>query len=240
MEFANEDICRTPKWYPEFAEYTFLTSFVKLHPEEIKALSLGVTEGPEVDGVIERLAAPMKSIPGNCFVFVDSVAPTDTERFRGKRGAVYSPQSAWRYLAESEKVRIAASEDRVEYVCIRPFRRMSQPREFRLFIYDGKLKAMSQYWLIRHFRRLEGPKQEFWEKAERFVEQIAWILPCPTVVMDIYFTSGGEILIIDFNPWGEPTKPLLMRSWDIDWNEQIGIKLIPPPTKISGDINVSP
>ena len=239
MNRSSFEFCRTPVWYPSLANHTFVTSFVRLRDEEITALQKGETDTPVARGVIARMSEPMNAFKGNCFVFVDSAAPTDTERFAGKRGAVFSARSAWRYLAESAKVRRSAADGQVQYICIRPFRRMNQTREFRLFIHGRQLKGMSQYWLIRHFRRLEGHKQRFWAMAEKFVSEIAWVLPMDNIVMDIYLTSADEILIVDFNPWGEPTKPLLFDRWDRDWNKAEGIKLIPPPMKISGDINVS-
>ena len=98
---------------------------------------------------------------------------------------------------------------------------------------------MSQYYLIRHFRRLEGIKEKLWEKAEKFVEEIIWHLPVKTLVMDIYFTSAEEIMIIDLNPWGAPTEPLMLDTWERDWNEPTGIVLMPPPIQISGDVNIS-
>lgn len=236
---TDEKMCRTTYWYPLLANYTFFTVFVKLHENEIQALANGEQDSQEAKDVISRMTIPMHNITGNCFVFTDSSAPTDTERFEKKRGAVFSAKSAWRFLALSEKVRAAAKDGKVSSVCIRPFRRMSKPREFRLFIYDGKLTGMSQYWLIRHFRRLEGPKQEYWEKAAKMVDEISWLLPVKNVVMDIYFTSSGKIIIIDLNTWGEPTDPLLFRTWQRNWAEVAGIKLITPPTKICGDVNVS-
>jgi len=30
-----------------------------------------------------------------------------------------------------------------------------------------------------------------------------------------------------------------LNTWDRDWNEVAGIQLIPPPTKISGEVKVS-
>ncbi len=240
MSAANSlNFCRTPVWYTSLANHTFVTSFVRLRDEEISALQKGEIDTPVARNVIHRLNEPMNSFKGNCFVFVDTAAPTDTERFAGKRGAVFSAKSAWRYLAESAKVRRAAADGLVQSICIRPFRRMNQTREFRLFIHGRRLKGMSQYWLIRHFRRLEGHKQKFWDMAEKFVSEIAWVLPTDNIVMDIYLTSSNEILIVDFNPWGEPTKPLLFDRWDRDWSKVEGIRLIPPPMKISGDINVS-
>ena len=56
--------------------------------------------------------------------------------------------------------------------------------------------------------------------------------------MDIYITSRQEIIIIDFNCWGEPTDPLLL-SWDADWDNVAGMHIIPAPTKISGSVKVS-
>lgn len=243
----KENFLRLPVWYPILAGHTFLTSFVKLRLEALALLASGENlelenkgkVNPVVASVIEDLRKPMAAIPGNCFISVDSCAPTDTERFLNKRGAVYSPESAWRVLAQSDKVRWAASKGKVEYICLRPFRRMSWPREFRLFILDGQLNAMSQYHLIRHFRRLEGIRGKLWEQAKEFVDRISWMLPIKTLVMDVYFTSSGEILIIDLNPWGEETDPLLLRRWDRDWSIPAGIVLMDPPKKISGDISVS-
>lgn len=232
------DFWRTHIWYPALADHTFMTSFVKLKNEEIEALAQGETKGKVVNGIIERMRRPMDSAIGNWFVTSDTAAPTDTERFAAKRGAVHSPESAWRFLAESYKIRQAAANGNVEYICIRPFRRMNKTREFRLFIYEGELVAMSQYWLIRHFRRMEGVKQEYWNKAVEFFNNIKWALPVETMVMDIYCTSDDNILIIDLNKWGE-CDPKLLHNWDRDWSRQIGIVMMPPPTMISGDVNVS-
>ena len=231
--------CRTASWYQELADHTFPTSFVKLNAKELKALADGQKDGDIAEGIQQRLKMPMSSFPWNCFVFTDTVAPTDTERFENKRGAVYSPESAWRFLTESNKVKNAASNGEIEHICVRPFRRMSKPREFRLFIKEGKLKAMSQYWLIRHYRRLAGRKDFFWQCASELVDKIAWLLPNPDIVMDVYFTSTNQILIIDFNPWGEPTSPLILKTWNRDWEKTEGIKLIEPPIKVGGEVNVS-
>ena len=239
MPLSPEEFRKTQNWYPYLADRTFLTSFVKLRQEEISALGQGEAKGHWAEEAIARLAAPMSAISGNCFVYTDCTAPTDTRRFAGKGGAVYSPQSAWRFLAESEKIKNAAQAGQVSHICIRPFRRINQAREFRLFIHDGKLKGMSQYWLIRHFRRLEGPKEAYWRMAKAMVSEIAWVLPVSEIVMDIYITSDNNILIIDLNPWGPPTNPLLFHNWEQDWSTEIGLKLIPPPLKISGDVNVS-
>jgi hypothetical protein len=116
---------------------------------------------------------------------------------------------------------------------------MTPFREFRLFIQNGKLVAMSQYHLIRHFHRLEKLKDHFWQKSKEFVEENAWRLPLENIVVDIYFTADDRILVIDLNPWGEPTDPLMLRSWNRDWSDEAGLITMAPPVKLRGDVDVS-
>jgi hypothetical protein len=104
---------------------------------------------------------------------------------------------------------------------------MTNYREFRLFIFEGKLALMSQYWQTRHYHRLDIKKDFYWAEAEELVDEISWLLPVQTIVLDIYFTSKDQIILIDFNKWGKPTDPLLVQSWDMDWNNEHGIKIIP-------------
>lgn len=236
-----------PEWYVDLAPYTWDTKFVKLRSESIKALAVGMDENqaqdflfsPEGKKLMNELAIPMGDIPGNSFAFVDTCAPTDTERFESKGGAVYSPRSALFYLLQSRKVAAAAQRGEVNYICLRPFRKITRAREFRLFVYEGELSAMSQYHLIRHFRRLEGGKEKYWNLAVEWLKEVAWRLPVKTLVMDIYITSDDEILLIDLNPWGGNTDPLLLHTWNRDWSEVAGIQLMAPPIAISGDVKVS-
>ena len=233
-----------PNWYTQLAAHTFITAFIPLNPRTVELLKQGSFDDLDEEEalsaqVIEELRQTMSGIPGSSFVCVDSCAPTDTERFRTKGGAVSSPENAWKFLRASEKVRAAAAAGLVTSVCVRPFRNMTAPREFRLFISGGKLRGMSQYHLIRHFRRLEGVKENLWERCQLFINAIAWRLPKEPLVMDIYFTANYErILIIDLNPWGAPTDPLLFK-WEENWEETPGLRVMAPPAEISGDVNVS-
>ena len=236
----NNAIFAMPNWYPRFAANSLPASFVFLQEDELDALKVGLSSGQAVDNLLPRLEQAMENFGYNRFISVDMVAPTDTKRFESKRGAVRSARSAWKILCHSEKVRHSAEQGNVTAICVRPFRRMEPAREFRLFIKDGKLKAMSQYWLIRHFARLPGVQERYWHLAEKFVKNNDWALPAKDIVMDIYFTSSEKILVMDLNPFGPPTDPLMLNTWERDWNETTGIKIIPPPHLIKGDLNVNP
>ena len=218
---AKYEHCRIQNWYPRLSVYSLPTNFVFLMDIEIQALQSGDTESGIARGVIDRLA------------------PTDTVRFEEKRGAVRSATSAWYFLTQSAKVRNAAMNGAVSALCVRPFRRMDAAREFRLFVKNGKLRAMSQYWMTRHYPKLEKVREKYWTLAVDFIDRNFWVLPEQDLAIDIYFTSKDEILVIDLNPFGEPTDPLMLNSWNQDWQNSMGLKLIPHPTAISGDINVS-
>ena len=233
-----------PSWYSSLAEWTFPTSFIRLKEEAISYLAASEEERSGVDdgfvsGVIAELHKAMSRIPGAKFISVDNCSPTDTERFESKRGAVYSAKSAWNILTSSEKVRQSAASGNLKHICVRPFRNITLAREFRLFVVNGKLAAMSQYNLIRHYYRLDGVKDKYLKLAEEFVESVAWKIPEENVVIDIYITGSNKIMVIDLNAWGEPTKPLLLRKWERDWSVPAGIVLMEVPQKISGDVNVS-
>ena len=228
---ADDRFWLLPQWYTQLAAHTFIKTFVPLPKDAIALLKAGelddLDEEERIDNLmIEELRQPMAEIPGNCFVCVDSCAPTDTDRFRAKGGAVYSPRSAWQTLRQSAKVRKAAQEGLLTSVCLRPYRNMTPAREFRLFIKDGKLKGMSQYHLSRHFRRLDGVKENLWGRCQLFINAKAWRLPKEPLVMDVYFTSNYErIMIVDLNPWGGETDPKLFK-WDEEWDATPGLRLM--------------
>ena len=237
----KDDFCRIVNWYPVLGEHSMPTVFLKLTADDIKLLVEGIGNGDAAASVIARLKNVMRGgALDNYFISTDLCSPTDTERFETKRGAVHSPESAWFFLANSAKVRQAAAAGEVEYLAIKPFVRIDRTREFRLFVKNGELRAMSQYNLTRHFRRLEGIKENLYTAVCKWFETVKNNLPVEEVVIDIFLESDDQtVKIVDLNCWGEPTDPLLLRTFDQDWDAVEGIKLMLPPTKISGDVAVS-
>ena len=228
---------RTTQWYPSFAEHTFPTVFLRLTADEIQVIKDDSANPAVKKHLEERLQQAMNSLIGKSFIALDSCAPTDAADF-AKGKAQNTATGAIKLLQSSDKIRTALKNGD-KHIVIRPYRRMDKTREFRLFIADGELKAMSQYCLERHFRRLEGRRAEFWQKGLDFAQEIIPFLDGEKAVIDIYFTSDKRTLIVDFNEWAGETSPLLLRDWERDWNEAAGLKLINPPHKLGGDVKVS-
>lgn len=238
--FNPGDAFRVQNYYQRFSHCSMPAAFVFLQPAEVSALAEGETEGAVVEGVIRRISEAMNHFFGKRFISVDFCAPTDCPRYlSSKHGSVASAESGWYSLVTSPKIREMAANGLVQCICVRAFRTFDVPREFRLFIKDGKLAAMSQRFLIRHFRRLEKRTGEYWEIANNFFDSIQPMLPVPDLAMDIYVTSRKKVIMLDLNPWGDPTDPLMMASWNRDLSTPLGCLIVPPPHMISGDVNVS-
>lgn len=234
------DAFRVQNYYPKFSHYSMPAYFVMLEQDEIAALAAGETSGSVVKRVIRKINKAMNHFFGKRFISVDFCAPTDCPRYlSSKHGSVASAESGWYSLVTSPKIREMAAAGLVECICVRAFRTFDVPREFRLFVKNGKLAAMSQRFLIRHFRRLEKRTDEYWKLADKFIQTIEADLPEKDIVVDIYITSRKKIIMLDLNPWGEPTDPLMMASWNRDLTTPLGCLIVPPPHTISGDVNVS-
>jgi hypothetical protein len=226
-------------WYDSLGQFSFPTAFVKLRRAEVEAFLRSDPEDAAARDVIARMQLLMRDLPGSCFVSADVCAPTDSESY-GTGPSIAYGLVAWRLLTGSQKVRSAFEQGLTERITIRPFRRMNRTREFRLFFQKRTLVGMSQYNLDRHFARLAKRERELWRRAVKFAEQILDFLPADDLVVDVYFTSDDQVLIVDLNPWGSPTDPLLFKTWDRDWNgESSDIKLIPGPVKMKGEVSVS-
>lgn len=227
------------EWYGTFSVYTFPSVFIHLAEAERQALGQGLQEGPAVGTVIERLNHAIGILPGACFVHADVCAPTDSPRFQAAAGALRNGRTAWRFLTESVKVRTAVAAGLTTRLAVHPYRRMDPVREFRMFLKDRELRAMSQYRLDRYHEKLHKRRETIWRRGKALAAALAPALPWPDVVADVYLTSTDELILLDFNRWGAPTAPLLLRAWDIDWSQELGLKLIPSPLELHGDVSVS-
>ncbi|NOY82543.1 MAG: hypothetical protein GXP31_16215 [Kiritimatiellaeota bacterium] len=225
-------------WYTTLGEYSFPTVFLALDPEERDALTAGELTGPAPKRVAARLQRAIRNLTGACFVGADVCAPTDSPHFRAGRWVSFG-RSAWKLLASSEKVRAAFLSGQTCSLTVRPFRRMDRSREFRMFFHERHLTAMSQYHLDGCFPKIVGRQVEVWRSAKTFGAVVAKRLPVSSVVADAYLTSSDRWMLVDLNPWGSPTDPLLFKTWDRDWGETPGLKLVPGPVKMKGDISVS-
>ncbi len=227
------------QWYAALGEYSFPTIFLPLDSEESAALTSESLEGPAPNRVIKRLQRAMNNLTGACFVGADVCAPTDSPRYRPGRWVSFG-KTAWRLLAGSEKVKSAFLAGQTRTLTVRPFRRMDRSREFRLFIAERRVVAMSQYHIEEGFLpKIVARQEQLWKGAQTFGSHVARRLHEADVVVDVYLTASRHWLIVDVNDWGPPTDPLLFRDWEQDWAAIPGARFVPRPVKMKGNVSVS-
>lgn len=229
---------RISDWYARLSDYTFTTVFVNLSAEERQILLNADIRAPGAKPLIERIRQAIRAIPWSAFVATDTCAPNDSPLYSYASG-VFTVKGAWQLLTSSDKVRRAWSEGKVDRLVLRPNRRLNRRREFRMFFKGRELKAMSQYHLDRHFASIEERRDEIWKRAQEFAAKIGPLLPMDDVVVDVYLTANHQYMIIDLNEWGGGTDPKLLKTWERDWNEVAGLRIIPKPMQLKGDVKVS-
>ena len=227
------------EWYTSLGNYTFPTVFIRLSQDEIKTVVNNEKSSKQTPALISKIQRVIEVLPGKSFIYADCCAPTDSTLFQKRVGAVNSGVVGWQVLTESAKVREAFRAGQSERICLHPYRRMAPTREFRMFIKDRELVGMSQLYLDRHHPKVEQRKNFIWRKARALVAEVVLFLPAADIAVDVYLTSGNELMIIDMNVWGPPTDSLLYRTWDCDWKKNMGLRLATKPVTLKGEVSVS-
>ncbi len=88
-------------------------------------------------------------------------------------------------------------------------------REFRCFIRQHSLVGISQRDPTQFFPQLQGDMPSFSRLIKPFITQkVLPVFPLANYTCDVYVATTGSVKIVDFNPIGGTTAPLLF-----DWEE---------------------
>ncbi|KAM0939498.1 putative Cell division cycle protein [Dioscorea sansibarensis] len=86
--------------------------------------------------------------------------------------------------------------------------------EFRCFVRGRRLIAISQREVTTFYPVLPDRKHEIQPLIERFFDEVVRErFGSEDYTVDVYVTSDGRVKIVDFNPWGAFTLPLMF-EWD--------------------------
>ena len=126
----------------------------------------------------------------------------------------YDLQDAYAQCVDASESSSAALTTGV-VLTLRKWAGLSPSMEFRCFVRRGNLRGVCQRdvanfypFLPEQVGQIEEAIAVFWQ------ENVHGVFPVVDYVMDVYVTSRKKVKIIDFNPYGGATLPLLF-----DWNE---------------------
>lgn len=97
---------------------------------------------------------------------------------------------------------------------LRKWKDINPGMEFRCFVKDNKLIAISQRDIASCYDFIELNEEDICSDITRFFKnKIADKFPDTSFTFDVYRYSPQRVLLIDFNPFGTQTNPLLF-TWD--------------------------
>ena len=216
-------------WYTHLSAYTFPTMFIPIGQEEKKALISQEYDNILVENLKTHIERASHSIFGRYSIKLDYIDIPVLPRH-----SFGDAIKALKYISKNSFL----GNDAVDKLLLSPFRRMTTEREFRLFIYDKELIAMSQLHLHKYYKSLDKNKHKYWKKALNFFYKIKNFLPYNRCCLDIYFTSQMEEIILNINEW-EKNNALLFTDWTkLDWTKCQGFRILSSPKEIKGDVIV--
>jgi D123 protein len=102
----------------------------------------------------------------------------------------------------------------VPNIVVRKWVEIPEWAEFRGFVNDGKLMAISQYFYYCYFQHIEENHLDIEKKILEYFEKIKLDIPLKSYIIDFALTDKG-LLILEFNPFFFGTDACLF-SWRID------------------------
>ncbi|KAJ4460449.1 putative cell division cycle protein [Paratrimastix pyriformis] len=108
-----------------------------------------------------------------------------------------------------------STQPHVPYVLVlRKYFALHHSNEFRCFVREGRLLAISQREAT-HFPHLKKSIGQLSDTIEKFWQAVVRTrFPIPSYVFDVYVSLNERVYIVDFGLWGPSTDPLLF-----DWDE---------------------
>lgn len=213
------------KWSPALLEYSIPSVWLKLTPEWVDAIA-ATFDDKDHPALIPLAKEIQKTIIWeNVFPRLSSRSPKDTFYTSHEYGLMCknADEVLTRFAGSMRIMDDLSSYKRAEiapHIVLRKWKDMKPYEEFRVFIRERVLYCMSQmYYREGAMPQLRGKRMFIWEKAEKFVKEIAPYLPAHDSVCDVVVPLSEEkAYLIEVNPWNpSKTDPCLFK-----WEEILG------------------
>lgn len=217
-------------WYDAVREWTIPRTLVPVSVEEVRQMRAGWRP----PGLEERLAAAMAAYPAGAFVRTSARSPKDAvhtditpitegtvpERLRALMAAQIeamrctTADRALTLLLRSERVAygfdmaLEVGGEWREHLSVSPFLDIRPEQEWRCFVIDRRVTAISQYHCLCAFPNLSDPAL-----LRPFLERVIPHVPLASCAIDVALQAAGPI-IVEINP----LVPDLLGGCLFDWN----------------------
>eukprot|EP01102_Stenamoeba_stenopodia_P013452 TRINITY_DN4369_c0_g1_i1.p1 TRINITY_DN4369_c0_g1~~TRINITY_DN4369_c0_g1_i1.p1 ORF type:complete len:361 (-),score=86.40 TRINITY_DN4369_c0_g1_i1:25-1107(-) len=100
-------------------------------------------------------------------------------------------------------------------IIIREWHPMQASMEFRGFVYNHNLNAVSQYCYMQYFKDLPPRKASIEQQIKEFHSTFKDLVPQQNYIVDFAITHDGSIQIVELNPFFQDTSACLF-DWKVE------------------------
>lgn len=195
------------RWPADLAALSMPTELVRMPVELIEPMY--DHDGDEPHPAVQAFAQELDAKIGwkRRFIRLNSRSPKDAA-WPYEVPATLSGKEAMSMLMGSERAlddlcRLRHIPEHPAYICLREWvYGLNSRDEYRCFVKDGKLIAVTNYDYREPWRGPEDGGKELRQKIDQwFVEKVKPTLPIDTVVFDLWLGRNG-FLLIEINPYG--------------------------------------
>ena len=230
-------------WPPELMRLSFATRLFRLTPVERDNLSLlfeayngGQAQIDEatINSLRQQLTEEIAHFPHGAFVKLSSRSPKDAWDARDQKWKVFEGSAALQWFAESERIHddlcAARTSNEPVYIAIREWRDICPQDEWRVFIKERRIVAVSQYDYYNSYPNMHGEIGSIRWAIDQFWPTLKAALHLDTVIADLWVRSNAhetgrvwEARLIEINPYGNWTDPCLL-DWlkEPEWSSGTG------------------
>ena len=215
-----------------------ISVIVQLTPSEIAVLKQAACIGiytlkiselykEEIQQIIEKIETNLPKVQSKIiFVRNNECSPKDSPLW----GACITAEEIVTLLISSMRIFRVLNRGVVDenILILKPWVYIDRSTEYRVFIYNGQITGISQYYLYEYFDRNILDFEKYFEKLVYKIQQLYYNFKhlYKTCVMDIYIHHDEEqtVQLIEFNPFGAKySSGSALFNWVTDHEQLYGL-----------------
>lgn len=230
-------VCSITEWYKLFKAHTMKTKSILLSNEFLDYLQQDGIIVPKMDTFSELLKMDTyrQELGNYVFIKLNWSCPKDAKWINGSLKCI-SVEEMILLLKSSDFIShdLQARSSHPMYLSLRKWKSIRESMEFRCFVKNKQMKAISQRHCDKYFAFLHDMKESVENDIQLFFTQhIEHVFPLENYTFDIYFQENRRIIILDFNIFDPQTDPLLFTWKELATDETFGCRVVLGPEQIA-------
>lgn len=217
------DKIRLPEWSKELSQFSWPFKIYYLDYKLLKDLYFNYEISEKI---LEEIITDFQNFLNNLgeeyhpyFIKIGDVSPKDMIGHKGLQTG-FTDASILKLCLEYNSERVAneltywkknTSQKDIP-VIVRPFMKLQQRNEFRIFVEEGEVIGISQMFKENCFAYTEEEKETIKMRCKRLVKQAHPHIEVASYVIDAYLDPQGKEILIEINPYAPTTDPILFRD----------------------------